>query len=73
MYAESVVNSLFFKGIASVPLSASLTPKQEKNVRTVLNLHDAEIIILFIGIGDYPDKEFPVARSERRPAKITVI
>ena len=70
MFAESVLNGLFSKGIGSVPLSAALLPKQEKKVRELLNINDAEMLILFIGVGNYPKGEFLTARSERRPAKI---
>ena len=70
MYAESILNALFFKGIGSVPLSASLLPEQEKKVREYAKLEDAEILILFIGIGNYPEKEFLTTRSERKPIAI---
>ena len=73
MYAESILNALYSKGIGSVPLSASLTPDQEKNVRDILSLDDAEVLILFIGVGNYPGEGFLTTRSERRPAGITVI
>lgn len=66
MYAESVLNALHFEHIASVPLSASLTRAQENNVRKILDLHDAEVLILFIGIGNYPDV-CQTTRSERKP------
>lgn len=55
MYAQSVLNALHYEHIASVPLSASLTHIQEKEVRKLLNLHEAEVLIMFIGIGNYPD------------------
>ncbi len=66
MYAESVLNALHFEHIASVPLSASLTKEQESNVRKILGLYDAEVLILFIGIGNYPDV-CQTTRSERKP------
>ncbi len=73
MYAESVLNSLFSKGIGSVPLSASLTASQEKNVRETVGMDDAEVLIMFIGVGNYPDGEFLTTRSERKPVEIEVI
>ena len=73
MYAESVLNSLYSKGIGSVPLSASLTAEQEKNVRAVAGMDDAEVLILFIGVGNYPDGEFLTTRSERKPIEVEVI
>lgn len=73
MYAESVLNSLYCKGIGSVPLSASLTTEQEKSVRAVTGIDDAEVFILFIGVGNYPEGEFLTTRSERKPIEVEVI
>ena len=72
MYAMRLLDSLFYEGIASIPLSASLRKEQEDNVRKILKLDPAEILILFIGIGNYPE-ECQTARSERRPAEFTII
>lgn len=71
MYAQSLLNALHYYGIASVPLSASLNPSQEKNVRKYLQLKESEMLIMFIGIGAYPEK-CQTTRSERRKAAITV-
>ena len=73
MYAESILNSLFFYGIGSVPLSASLTPTQDKTVRKEIGIEDAEVLILIIGIGNYPKEEFLTTRSERKPIEIEII
>ncbi len=72
MYAEGVINALFYYGIGCVPLSASLTDAQESRIRVILKLHDAEMMILFLGVGSYPKKTL-TTRSERRPAEIEVI
>ena len=69
MYAESVLNSLYYYGVGSVPLSASLTLKQESIIRSTVGLDKAEVMILFIGVGNYPDGTFLTARSERRPSE----
>ena len=53
-------------------MSASLTKEQEENVRKLLKLDPAEVLIMFIGIGNYPD-ECQTTRSERKPAEYTVI
>lgn len=73
MYAESVLNCLYSKGIASVPLSASLTSLQDKNVRKAVGMDEAEVLILFIGVGSYPEGEFLTTRSKRKPIIIEVI
>ena len=69
MYAMRVLDSLFYYGIASCPLSASLTPYQEVNVRKLLKLKESEVPILFVGIGNYPDL-CQTARSERHEARM---
>lgn len=73
MYAQSILNALNYYHIASVPLSASLTEVQESNVRKLLNLHEAEVLIMFVGIGNYPDGVCLTTKSERRPAEIIVL
>lgn len=73
MYAESILNCLYSKGIGSVPLSAALTADQEKNVRAAVGMDDAEVLIMFIGVGNYPEGEFLTTRSERKPIEIEVI
>lgn len=65
MYAESLINSLYFKGIGSIPLSASLTSKNEKSVRELLGIKSNEVFILFIGVGNYPESCL-APRSERK-------
>lgn len=72
MYAEGVINALFYYGIGCVPLSASLTDAQESQIREILRLHDAEMLILFLGVGSYPQKTL-TTRSERRPVEVEVI
>ncbi len=65
MYAQSVLMALHYEGIATIPLSASLNTKQERNIRKFLNLHKAEQLIIFIGVGNYLDKTV-TTRSERK-------
>lgn len=72
MYAMRVLDSLHYEKIASVPLSASLTKEQDENVRKLLKLDPAEVLIMFIGIGNYPD-ECQTTRSERKPAEYTIV
>ena len=72
MYAMRVLDSLNYKGIGAVPLSASLNAEQEHNIRLSLKIHDAEEFILIIGIGNYPDN-CQTTRSERKPAEFIVL
>lgn len=55
MYAMRLLDALCYKGIGSVPLSASLTPEQDENIRKILKMNESEIPIMLIGIGNYPD------------------
>lgn len=73
MYAQNVLNALYSRGIGSVPLSASLTPKQEKNVRRILSINEAEVLILFVGIGNYPEEDFLATRSARKQGNVEII
>lgn len=72
MYAENILNALYYKGIGSVPLSASLTTNQEKAIRKLLDIEPSEVFILFIGVGNYPKSPFLTTRSERRKADIEI-
>lgn len=72
MYAMRVLDSLFYYKIASCPLSASLNPNQDEKIREILELDDAEILIMFIGIGNYPDNCL-TTRSERHEPRIKII
>lgn len=65
MYAESVLNALYYKGLGSVPLSAALLPNQDKTIREALSIDDAEVFIIFIGVGNYPDGTVLTTHSER--------
>ena len=66
MYCQSILNALHYEHIASVPLSASLTLEQEKNISELLHVGENEVFIMFIGIGNYP-QEGLTTRSERKP------
>ena len=72
MYAMRVLDSLYYEKIASVPLSASLTKEQEENVRKLLKINPAEVLIMFIGIGNYPDV-CQTTKSERKEADYIII
>ena len=72
MYAMSLLYSLQYMNIASVTLSASLTMEQEDNVRNLLHLNEAEVLIVYIGIGNYAEK-YQVPLSNKKPTEIEVI
>lgn len=72
MYSMNLLYALHYVGLATVSLSAALTPKQEKTIRQALNITDAENLILFIGVGNYKT-EFKIPRSARREPKYEII
>lgn len=65
MYAMNLIYALHYYEIATIPLSGSLTIKQENNLRKEFDILDSENFIMFIGIGNYTD-HFKIAKSDRR-------
>lgn len=72
MYAQNLINALHYYHIATVPLSASLTLEQESELRTKLKLNEWDVPIVFIGIGNYPEK-CQTTKSTRKNASIQMI
>lgn len=66
LFSANLINALYYEGIGSIPLSASLSTAQEKKLRGILDIKDNEVLIIFIGVGNYPE-ECLTARSERKP------
>ncbi len=71
LYSMNLLYSLHFEGIATVPLSASLSRKQAKIVRNSLGILKSENLILFIGLGNYLD-EFKITKSSRHHPRVSV-
>ena len=72
MYAMNILHSLHYHNVATIPLSASLNISQEEKVRNVVKMKDSEVLIMFIGVGNYPDV-CQTTRSQRRCAEIEII
>lgn len=72
MYAMNMLYALHYYGVGTIPLSASLKIDQDKNVRKLLRMEESEILIMFIGCGNYPNGKFLTTRSERRPPKVEI-
>lgn len=68
MYAMNLIYSLHYYGVATVPLSASLSIAQEDNLRSRFSIPESENFVMFIGIGNYTDN-FKVTKSDRRKAE----
>lgn len=72
MYAANVLNALWFEGVATVPLSASLKQSQENNIRKVLGIRESEVFVLFVGVGEFPEETL-TTKSTRRPPRYTIV
>lgn len=65
LFAMNLLLALHHKGLATIPMSASLNAQQESNIRNKFELNDSEVLIMFIALGHYP-QEFKVAFSKRK-------
>lgn len=64
MFSMSLIYSLTYVGLASCALNAALTPEDDKAIRDLIKIPEEENIIMFIALGNYPDK-FKVPKSHR--------
>lgn len=67
MYAMNILHAIHDKELASIPLSASLNEKQEKNIRELVNIADYEVFIMFIGVGNYPNHCVTTKSARKEP------
>lgn len=67
LFAMSVMYGLEHEGLAAVPLNAMMYAKDQKAVREIVNIEDAEMIAMFIAVGDFLD-ESRVPISDRKTA-----
>lgn len=64
LFTMSFLYALEYKNIAAVPLNAMFKNKQTEQVKGFLGLSDEEVLITFIAIGNFPEKNL-VAKSFR--------
>ena len=72
MYAANILNALHYYHIGTIPLSAALKPEQEKAIRESLQIHDAEVFILIIGVGNYPSGKILTTKSARHEIRYRI-
>jgi len=65
MFSMSLLHSLCSKGVGSCPLNWCASQRADRQLRKLLDLPDAAVVVMFIGIGFLPD-EIRVAKSHRR-------
>lgn len=68
LFAMSVLYGLEHEGLAAVPLNAMMYSRDQKAVRGLLQIDDSEMIIMFIGVGAFPE-ETTVPISDRKQAE----
>lgn len=68
LFAMSVLYGLEHEGLAAVPLNAMMYSRDQNAVRDLLRIDDADMIIMFIGIGAFPE-ETTVPISDRKHAE----
>lgn len=68
LFAMSVMYGLEHEGLAVVPLNAMMYHRDQLAVRELLRIDDAEMIIMFLAVGDFPD-EVVVPISDRKTAE----
>lgn len=72
MYAANVLNALWFEGVATIPLSASLKQEQERKIRNVLGVRKSEVFVLFVGVGEFLETTL-TTKSSRRSPRYTIV
>lgn len=65
MYAMSLIYALHSLGVGTCPLNLSITNGTERRLKKAANIHDSEVPIMMIAVGQIPDK-LRVASSPRR-------
>ena len=68
LFAMSVIYGLEYEGLAAVTLNAMMNPQNEKGIRDLLGVNEAEQIILFIAVGQFKESTI-VPISDRKTAE----
>lgn len=68
LFAMSLLYGLEFEGLAAVPLNAMMYAKDQRAVRSLLDIDDSEMIAMFVAVGAFPD-ETVVPVSDRKPVE----
>lgn len=72
LFSMSVLYGLEHEGLAAVPLNACLYSRAQRIIRRVVPIPDAEVIVMFIAVGSFPDTS-KVPASTRRPLASVVV
>ncbi len=66
LFSMSLLYALHYQGFGACALNWCMDRKSDRALRTLLNISDAEVIIMLIAVGNLPET-LRVAKSERRP------
>lgn len=72
LFSMSVLYGLEYVGLAAVPLNACLYASAQKAIRRVAQIPDAEAIVMFIAVGEFPDTSTSPA-SSRKPLTSVIV
>lgn len=72
LFAMSILYGLEYEGLAAVPLNACLYSGAQKAIREIVPLPAAEVIVMFIAVGAFPDSSRAPA-SSRKPLDSVVV
>jgi len=67
LFSMSIMYGLEHEGLAAVPLNAMMYYRDQLAVRTLLDIDDSEMIIMFMAVGDFAE-ESVVPVSDRKSA-----
>lgn len=68
----SVLYGLEHEGLAAVPLNACLYSRAQKAIRKLVPIPHAEVIVMFIAVGAFPETS-AVPASSRKPLESVVV
>lgn len=72
LFSMSILYALEYQGLAAVPLNACLYSSAQKEIRSIVGMDDADVIVMFIAIGDFPEVS-KVPLSARRTLDEVII
>ncbi|WP_299449845.1 nitroreductase family protein [uncultured Serinicoccus sp.] len=72
LFAMSILYGLEYQGLAAVPLNACLYSGAQKAIRSIVPIPEAEVIVMFIAVGDFPESSQAPA-SSRKPLESVVV
>lgn len=72
LLAMSIMYGLEYEGVAAVPLNACLYSGAQRHIRRIVPIPAAEVIVMFIAVGAFPDMtKVPV--SSRKPVDTVIV